>query len=473
MTAFSSFLSPGRRALGSLALALALASPLALRADDENKPAADEPPSLSEAVSDVFNTKLKPLIEAKNWDGAIDLLTPMIAKAEPNGYDQWFMLDTKSKIYLQKGDFKSSIEPMEQALHMAKTHKLYSTNKAITETQYLLAEIYGQEGSTSKDSAYQHEMYRHAILNLEEWMKSGPKLTPDSSRFYSGLLYQSATAVPDHPDLELIKKAELAAKQGILLTLHPRDDVYLIILAAYQQENRLQDEADLTEYLVTLNPKNKQYWAQLLGAYLGLAAQNEKDDRASHRYYVRAVNTIERAQKLGIMTTPKDNYNLVTIYYNAGQFGKATDLLYAGLKSGAIDPDIKNWQLLAYSFQQINHEFDAINALKEAASLYPNNGQIDFQIGQIYSSMEKTQDAFAAYKEAVKKGNLNNGHATYMFLAYTAFELQRFEDALDAVKHAAQYPEAARDNQMRGLRNGIEQAIKERDNSKESPTTTS
>jgi len=44
---------------------------------------------------------------------------------------------------------------------------------------------------------------------------------------------------------------------------------------------------------------------------------------------------MERAQELGLMKTPKDNYNLVTMYYNAGQFGKATDLLYSGLKDGS------------------------------------------------------------------------------------------------------------------------------------------
>src|ERR1019366_3549793 len=100
-----------------------------------------------------------------------------------------------------------------------------------------------------------------------------------------------------------------------------------------------------------------QYWQQLEGLYLNLAGTAEKDEAKMKKYYTQAINVVERAQAHGFMTTPKDNYNLVTIYYTVGQFGKATDLLYKGLKNGTIDSDIKNWELLASSYQQINEEF--------------------------------------------------------------------------------------------------------------------
>jgi hypothetical protein len=43
--------------------------------------------------------------------------------------------------------------------------------------------------------------------------------------------------------------------------------------------------------------------------------------RKIRRYNIRAINTIERAQALGFMKTPRDNYNLFTLYYNIGQYG--------------------------------------------------------------------------------------------------------------------------------------------------------
>lgn len=463
MSAFSKYLSSPRLALACAVTGL-MAAPALLRADDKD----DGPPQLTEDTNDGLG-KLKPLLDAKNWDGAIDILNPLIAKAGKDSYDMALLLDTKGKLYLQKGDYKAAIPEMEGALALGTIHKNYFEAHALNDERFLLAEIYGQEGSSIKDKAVQHQFYAKAIDAFAAWQDNGGKLTPDASRFYAGLLYAQATADAEHPDQAGIKKAQDIAQQGLLTTLHPKDDLYVLILASYQQQSRLKDEAGLLEFLVSQYPHSKQYWTQLLGAYLGLAANadTEKNERDTHKYYVRAINTIERAQEQGIMTSPKDNYNLVTIYYNAGEFGKATDLLYAGLKNKTIDGDIKNWQLLAYSYQQINRDFQAIDALKEASQLYPNSGQIDFQIGQIYSSMEKTQEAYDWYKSALDKGGVEKPHGAYMFLAYTAFELQKYDEALEAVKKAADYPEAARDTQMKGLRLGIEDAIKERDAQKE------
>ena len=470
MSAFSQSLTSRRTVTACAALLMGVLAAPALRADDDTPPPQkdDGPPGLSEVTTDGLG-KLKPLLDAKNWDGAIEVLNPLVAKAAPDSYDMALLLDTKAKLYLQKGDYKTAIPDMEGALRLGTLHKNYFEPHALNDERFLLAEIYGQEGSSAKDKRVQHELYDHSIKAFDSWAANGGKMTPDSSRFYAGLLYAQATSDPDHPDQAGIAKAQKIAQQGLLTTLHPKDDLYLLILASYQQQSRLKDEAALLEYLVTQFPHSKQYWTQLLGAYLGLAANadTEKNERDTHKYYVRAINTIERAQSLGIMTSPKDNYNLVTIYYNAGEFGKATDLLQAGLKNRTIDGDIKNWQLLSYSYQQINRDFQAIDALKEASELYPKSGQLDFSIGQIYSSMENTQEAYNWYKSALEKGGVDKPHGAYMFLAYTAFELGKYDEALAAVKRAADFPEAARDTQMRALRGGIEDAIKERDMAKQ------
>jgi tetratricopeptide (TPR) repeat protein len=204
----------------------------------------------------------------------------------------------------------------------------------------------------------------------------------------------------------------------------------------------------------------------LLATYLNLGGGTEKDEQKSRESFARAINTMERAQALGLMQTPKDNYNLVTMYYNAGQFGRATDLLYSGLKSGAIESDLKNWQLLAYSYQQIGRDAQAIAVLKEAGTAFPS-GQIEFQIGQIYSQMDnKTAEAYAYYSKAVAKGGLEKPHSAYMFLAYTAFELEKFDEALAAINKTIASPDGQKDAQAPRLKQAIEDAVKEREASK-------
>ena len=448
---------PRRLAGAALAAALALALPAAVR--------AEEPPSLSDETGQALGT-LKPLIDAKNWDGALKVVNDLIPKIKADSYDMAIIMDTKSKILLQKSDYAGSIEPMEAAIRLSDAHHYFSAHD-ILDKLYLLAQVYYQEGtSKGKTKEQQADYLQHAVSCLERWLSTTKKPNADVSTFYATLLYNQAISEnPEKPDPVLIKKCQAEAEKILIETIHPRDGIYLLLLATVQQQGGYQRSSEILEYLLARTPTNKQYWQQLEGLYLNLAGTSEKDEARMKKYYTRAINTVERAQAHGYMTTPKDNYNLVTIYYTVGQFGKATDLLYSGLKSGAIDSELKNWLLLSSSYQQINEDYKAIDALKEAQKdpRFADNGQIDFQIGQIYSELNKTVEAYPYFLSASKKSGVEHLYSVYMFLAYTAFEMEKFDDALEAVDHAVKFPESAKDKQLPKLREGIVEAIKERD----------
>jgi hypothetical protein len=235
----------------------------------------------------------------------------------------------------------------------------------------------------------------------------------------------------------------------------------VLYLAALQQEGNFARSAEVLELLVKQYPAKKDYWAQLVPIYLNLAF--DKDEEKGRENNIRAVITIERAQALGFMRTPKDNYTLVGLYFNVGQFGKATELLYAGLKSGAIESIQTNWELLAYSYQQVNKPFQAIDALKDASKRFPKSGQIDYQIAQIYYSLEKPVEAYQSLVSAVAKGHLDKPYAVYNFQAYVAYELTKFDEAKIAVDKAIASPGSEKEPQLPRLKVAIEEALKERE----------
>jgi tetratricopeptide (TPR) repeat protein len=80
------------------------------------------------------------------------------------------------------------------------------------------------------------------------------------------------------------------------------------------------------------------------------------------------------------MNTPKDRFNLIGIYFNHGQYEKAAELLEVNLKNGGIENDSKNWELLNYSYQQLERPLKGIEALKQATKFFPKNGQLEFMI---------------------------------------------------------------------------------------------
>jgi hypothetical protein len=433
--------------------------------------AEQEPaPELSEKTSAQLE-KLKPLLDAKNWDGALQVIQTALAAAKPDSYDQAFLADIEAKLYLQKGDYPKVIPPWELALRLGDQHHFFSEN-ATQEMIYYMAQIYYQEATVAKTPVdVQRNYYGKATALLERWLAHTKKPPTDTARqdaavFYASLLYNQATINPDKLDMDMLHRAEAAVKDGLRMVSRPKEGLYQLYLAISQQENNYLRLADILELLVKQHPQKKDYWSELSNVYLNLAGEAEKShhDDESREYNIRAINAIERAQALGFMKTPKENYTLVGIYYNIGQFGRATELLHAGLRDGSIESQQNYWELLGSSYQQADRPYAAIDALKEGAKHFPNSGQLEYQAAQIYYSLNKPQDSYKALQAATSKGHLDKPGAVYGFLGYVAWELGKLPEAKAAVDKALETADGRKDQQLPILQKAIEEALRERDN---------
>lgn len=450
--------------LGLSALALVLAVPCRLRADDdEAKPQGDEAPSLSDDVGDALG-KIRPLLDAKDWAGAVKLIDDILPSAKPDSYDLTILYGTKARILLQEGDYADSLEPLEQSLEISDRHH-YNTLRQTMEDLYLLSQLYFQDAGNAKlPKDQQLGDYQKAIAYIERWFTLNTKPSEEMSLYYATLLYQEAVATNgEHPDPDLVQKTQDEVIKALHINPRPRENLYVLLLATLQQQGKIAEAADVTELLLQKHPTDKAYWPDLVGFYVNLAQASGKNDETFRKYYIRAINALERAQALGFMQTPRDNFLLFTFYYDTGQFGTAADLLYSGLMSGSIASEVANWQLLATSYQQINQDFKAIEVLKEAAKRYPENGQFDFQIAQIYTGMDKNEEAYDYETQAVNAGGLDKPWVVYNTLAYSAYELSKFDEAKVAIDKAIELKGGEPDHQATSLRNAIEEAIRERD----------
>ncbi len=413
--------------------------------------------------------QLKPLQEAKNYDGMLAVLDSIQPTVDPSSYDMALILDMKAKLYGQKEQFDKAIDAWETVLRLAE-QKEYFDKKAQLEITLYLAQFCYQVGVTSKVPAVQRQYIDKSAAFFRKWLAATPKPPADISMFYASILYNQAVVDPKKVDTALLKQARTEVEKGIANSIHPKEGFYVLLLAILQQENDAVHSAELLELLVKQFPQKKDYWPSLWATYLNMANEasigEKKDENKVRENYIRSINTMERAQAVGLMKAPKDNLTLVNLYLTAGQFGKATDLLYAGLKNGSIESDQKNWGTLGYYYQQANDEKKAIAALKEASGLFPKTGAFELQIGQIYLSMEKTKEAYAHFQVAIKRGGLDKPYSALQALAYAAFELELFDEALEAVLAAEKYPETQKDTQLPRLKAAIEAGIKEREMAK-------
>jgi tetratricopeptide (TPR) repeat protein len=421
-----------------------------------------QPPSISEKTSEAFS-KLRPLQETQNYKGMLDVLDKVEFK--PNSYDEALILDMKAKIFAMTNQFSKAIGPWERAIELSDKYQYFSEKQTL-DTVSLLAQLYGQEGSTTKVPAQQQQYFGKAITYFRRFIKGTKNPTPETMMAYASILYYRATADQNKVDQTLMKEAREIVERGLTSSIKPKDGFYQLLLTLQQQQNDLAGSAEILELLLEQNPSKKDFWQLLMASYLQLSEkEGKKNATVGREYLVRAIVTCERAQALGHMKTPKDSMNLVSLYLMANQFTRGTELLYTGMKSGAIDSEPGNWQVLGRYYLEANMNERAIEVLKEASRQFPKNGEIELQVAQIYIQMENNKEALRHAKLAAEKGNFERTKpfSVYYLIAYTAYDMGEIDEAKAAVEKAGQFEESKKDAQFPRLKGVIEEAIAERE----------
>jgi len=419
--------------------------------------------SVSEKTQEAFG-KLKPLQDTQNYAGMLALLEGI--QVVPNSYDEALVLDMKAKIYGMTNQLSKALPPWERVVQLADQYG-YFDKKTVLDIVFYLAQIFAQEGSTSKDPAVQQQAFTKSLMYFKRYLDNTPNPTPEAMMAYASVLYYRASASPT-PDPALLQQAREIVEQGLRSSIKPKEGFYQLLLTLQQQQNDLAGSADILELLLKHSPNKKDYWQLLMATYLQLS-EKTKDPTLSREYLTRAIVTCERAQALGYLNTPKDNMNLVSLYLMANQFTKGTELLYNGMKSNKIESVPNNWRVLGRYYLEANLNTQAIAVLNEAAKLFPKNSEIEVQLAQIYLQMEKTKEALQHAKNAIAKNNFETTkpYSVHYLVAYATYELGNLDEALAAITQAEKFPEAANDPQLPKLKTVVTEAIAERQAQKE------
>ncbi len=413
-----------RWTLPCLLLALA-AAPAGLLAQDA---ARDLPKKeISETTSEGF-AELRTLTEAKNYDAALALLERLLAGAKPESFDVYVLSQIKAQVLLSQNKLLDAIAPVELALRLGENNPNFYDQPAYLEQLNLLAQLYYQRAAESKDPAAQKAGYERALATILRWFERAPRPTAETRLFAASLLYQLGTLETGQPDAARLRESMQQAREGLLLSAKPGSQLYLILVAAHIQLGEHAAAAELLELLAARDPRSSSTWSQLQSLYLATAAETKDADEV-RRLNLRALHVLDRAQAAGQLDTPKDHYTRVAILFNIQQFGRAAELLEKGLADGSIENSKRNWELLASAYQQIHREERALDAMDRATKQFPDDAALEFSLAQTLHNTGDTAAAYTRGQAAVAKAGLEKPGQARIYLAYLAYELQRYEEA--------------------------------------------
>jgi tetratricopeptide (TPR) repeat protein len=447
-------LSPFKSIFRSAGL-LSIAAVLAVSSSFAATP--DNPPELSEKIVGGV-APLSALFEAQKWDDALKAIDALLAKTEPSSFDRAFLSALKAQLLSSKGNYGAAVEPLETALKLADELHLFRFAHAlpISEQDMLinLASLYvADAGSPGKSMETQRADYSKAQIYGRRLIE-GKKPTVDAQSMWARILYSQAMVDPAKIDMTLMKQAAVEAEKVLYLVIKPKEDNYTLFLAALQQLGDNSRCADVLELMVKKFPNNKSYWPMLFNTYVTMRESGDKTVDLS------AVIALERAQAAGQMVANKDNFMLAGLYFNIEQYAFAADMLEQGLRNGKIDPEQKNWELLAAAYQHMNKEARATEIFLEAIKLFPKSPNLELQVGQIYYNDDKHDAAYKHFQAAVAKG-LEHPSQTLVLISYLALEDKRLDDALAAAQKAVAADQKSKEAQ--NILKVIQETMAERD----------
>jgi len=350
-------------------------------------------------------TEANKAIEEKRYADAISTLDRILSR-EVTPYEKAVVLQTKGFALAEQEKLKEAAQFFEQALDL----KVFAPDQQLN-LVFNLAQIY-----------LVTEQYQKSIAKYKEWFAQATNPQPQAYVAFANAYAQIEDYKNAIPLLETaIQKAGGDVKR----------EWYDFLTGLYFQTGQFPKAADIVELLVTRYPGEKRYWTQLAGLYSELKREKE----------VLAI--MEGAYKAGHLDKSTELVNLAQMWMFHGVPHRAATLVEQHIKTGKIDSNEKNWELLANAWVASREYDKSIDPLRRAAEL-GNNGENYVRLAQAFTESENWKEVVDALEKALAKGGLRNRGQVHLLEGVALYNLKRLEPARQAFLKASQEKDTQR-----------------------------
>ena len=257
--------------------------------------------------------------------------------------------------------------------------------------------------------SYAEGSYKTAIDYMEQWIAM--ETNPSCLGF--DIIAASYWQLKDKKKaLKFSERALCVAKAN---KSKPKESTYNLLIALYNENQRIKDMLPLFEELVRFYPK-KRYWTQLSGVY-GELKQEKKQ-----------LSSLEAAHDQRLLDKETEYVSLYQLLMRAEAPLKAARVIQYGIEKEFVKENEKHLKYLAQGWHMAQ-ELDKAEPVYEKAAIKSEEGELYVFLGQIYLATDRYKKAKQALQLGLKKGKLKDPVTVNILLGQVAYELQDFEDA--------------------------------------------
>tara|TARA_B100001564_G_scaffold354578_1_gene365405 strand:+ start:4454 stop:5839 length:1386 start_codon:yes stop_codon:yes gene_type:complete len=257
--------------------------------------------------------------------------------------------------------------------------------------------------------SYAEGSFKTAIDYMEQWIAM--EANPSSLGF--DIIAASYWQLKDKKKaLKFSERALCVAKAN---KSKPKESTYNLLVALYNENERVNDMLPLFEELVRFYPK-KRYWTQLSGVYGELKQEDNQ------------LSALEAAHDQRLLDKETEYVSLYQLLMRAEAPLKAARAIEYGIQNEFVEENEKHLKYLAQGWH-LAQELDKAEPVYEKAAKKAKEGELYIFLGQIYLATDRYNKAKQALQLGLKKGKLKDPVTVNILLGQVAYELQDFEDA--------------------------------------------
>lgn len=374
--------------------------------------------------------EIQTCIEEGDTDCALDGLARLGETRDLNSFEKANVQSLYAITYFDREDYEGAAGAYEIILELPRNE---------------LPEGFVQAAMRNLSSTYWNlERPRDALALLDEWIALPTTQAGSSDWYLKGTM---------HYELEEFAAGAGALREAIAIA-NRRGEIgeenwYRLLAALYSELGETDDAIDTLTTLATHWTK-RSHVLQLAGQ-LSLAGRDNE-----------VLSLYEAAYEAGWLRSSQDLVSLASLFLQAEIPYKAAAVLEAGLASGNVESNERNWNLLGQAWQSARNHDEAIAALEQASRL-AENGEADIRLARSLALRARWEECIAASNRGFERGGISAPGIARIQLGQCHFYLRQWDEAEAAFEQAEQV-ERTRENAREWLSYVLSRRNTEREN---------
>lgn len=353
-------------------------------------------------------TKIQEAFEEDNNAEVLRILDKLSKEEGLNNIERAYIHNYRGNICFERDDLNCALREFKL---VTRTREGIS-DAFYDQMLYVIAQVY-----------FSMENYREALNYAQTWFKTQEDPSADAYMLIGQAHYMLKNYDAALPNVQK------GIDKYISLGSVPKEGWLNLLSSIHRQKNDFRKMLPVLKQLVQHYPK-KTYLLTLGGIF------NELDQPAKMTAMYQAM------YDQGLLTSESELVTLASLQMSQDNPFKASEIMKAGIESGAIKRNLKNWRVYAQSLF-LAKEYEAALAPLENAAKLDKNGKLYNQLGQSYIALNRWREAESALNNAIRKGGLDNTGQALISLGLVQFEQKKYESSKSTFNRAQRYDKVA------------------------------